>query len=190
MILFTYKVLFISGETMIKDFEVIKSKRKSAAIEITRDLKIKVRVPRYFTNKMIEDFVLRNEEWISSHYEIQKKKYELYGKDLDEEALYKKALEIIPGKVEYYSKIMGLEPSSVKITGAKTRFGSCSGKNGLCFSWRLMAYPEKAIDYVVVHELAHIRFHDHSKNFYALVEKYMPDYKERIDILRGKRDVC
>ena len=173
-------------DNMIKEYEIIKSKRKSAAIEITRDLKIKVRVPKYFTNKMAEDFFERNKEWVNTHYEIQKKKFEQFSKDLNEEELLKKAWEVIPKKVEYYSKIMNLEPSGVKITGAKTRFGSCSGKNSLCFSWRLMAYPQEAVDYVVVHELAHIRHHNHSRKFYKLIESYMPDYKERIKILKGR----
>ena len=167
-------------------YELIKSKRKTAAIEITRDLKIKVRVPKFFTKKMAEEFFERNEEWVKTHYEIQKKKFETYSKNLNEEELLRKAQEIIPVKVEYYSAIMNLKPSAVKITGAKTRFGSCSGKNSLCFSWRLMAYPKEAIDYVVVHELAHIRHHNHGKEFYKLIEKYMPDYKERIKILKGK----
>ena len=61
---------------------------------------------------------------------------------------------------------------------------SCSGKNRLCFSWRLMDYPEEAIDYVVVHELAHIRHHNHSRDFYALVASILPDYKERQALLR------
>ena len=79
---------------------------------------------------------------------------------------------------------MGLVPSGVKITSARTRFGSCSGKNGLCFSWRLMQYPPEAIDYVVVHELAHIRHHDHSPAFYALVGQYLPDWEARVKLLK------
>ena len=168
------------------EYEIIKSKRKSAAIEITRDLKIKVRVPKFFSKKMAEEFFERNKEWVETHYEIQKRKFETYCKDLNEEELLKKAKEIIPNKVSYYSALMDLKPSGVKITGAKTRFGSCSEKNSLCFSWRLMAYPEEAIDYVVVHELAHIKHHNHGKEFYKLIEKYMPDYKERIKILKGR----
>lgn len=74
----------------------------------------------------------------------------------------------------HYAAIMGVVPTSVKITAAKSRFGSCSGKNGICFSLYLMQYQEEAIDYVVVHELAHIRHHDHSSAFYAEVAKVMP----------------
>ncbi|MBR7150378.1 MAG: M48 family metallopeptidase, partial [Oscillospiraceae bacterium] len=65
-----------------------------------------------------------------------------------------------------------------------TRFGSCSGKNALSFSWRLMQYPMEAVDYVVVHELAHIREHNHSSAFYAIVERYLPDWRERAALLK------
>lgn len=79
---------------------------------------------------------------------------------------------------------MGLVPAGIKITSARTRFGSCSGKNSVCFSWRLMLYPPEAIDYVIVHELAHIRHHDHSPAFYALIEQYLPDWKVRMKLLK------
>ena len=79
---------------------------------------------------------------------------------------------------------MGLTPTGIRITSARTRFGSCSGKNSICFSWRLMLYPPEAIDYVVVHELAHIRHHDHSPAFYALVERYMSDWRDRMKLLK------
>ena len=79
---------------------------------------------------------------------------------------------------------MGVSPAGVRITGAKTRFGSCSAKNALCFSWRLMRFPDAAVDYVIVHELAHIRHHDHSPAFWAEVARYMPDYAQRRAMLR------
>lgn len=93
----------------------------------------------------------------------------------------------LPRRVEYYSEKMGLYPTSVKITSAATRFGSCSGKNSICFSYRLMLYPPEAVDYVVVHELAHIKEKNHSARFYALVERYMPDYREREKLLKKHR---
>ena len=84
----------------------------------------------------------------------------------------------------YWSEATGLVPTGIKITAAKKRYGSCSGKNSLCFSWRLMLYPPEAIDYVVVHELAHIRHHNHSPAFWAFVEQTLPDYRQRQSLLR------
>ena len=98
--------------------------------------------------------------------------------------LREKARTYIPARVKYYSERMGLFPSAVKISSAAARFGSCSAKNSLNFSYRLMQYPAEAIDYVVVHELAHIKHHNHGKEFYALIGQYLPDYKKRIEILK------
>ena len=72
----------------------------------------------------------------------------------------------------------------MKITSARKRFGSCSGKNSLCFSYWLMLYPQEAVDYVIVHELAHIVHKNHSAAFYRLIGQYLPDYRERIKMLK------
>ena len=79
---------------------------------------------------------------------------------------------------------MGVTSTGVKITTARKRYGSCSGKDSLCFSCFLMNCPEEAIDLVVVHELCHIREKNHGPRFYALLERYLPDYRERIKLLR------
>jgi len=89
------------------------------------------------------------------------------------------AKEVLADKVIAYAKIMGFLPVDVKINGAKTRWGSCSGKNSINFSWRLIMADEATIDYVVVHELAHIKEHNHSDRFWAIVTSVAPDYKQR-----------
>ncbi|MHB1314804.1 MAG: M48 family metallopeptidase [Christensenellales bacterium] len=91
----------------------------------------------------------------------------------------KRAKEIIEVRVEAYSRRMGVKPSGIKITSAKTRWGSCSASNALCFSYRLLCVPSDALDSVVVHELAHIKTKNHSPKFYREIEKAMPDYRER-----------
>ena len=73
----------------------------------------------------------------------------------------------------------------VRITGARTRFGSCSSQAHICFSWRLMQYPPEAIDYVVVHEMAHLRYMNHGAEFYAFIARYLPDWKTRRALLRA-----
>ena len=98
--------------------------------------------------------------------------------------MIRRAKEILPPKVAHYAALLGVEPTGLTVTSARTRFGSCSGKNRLSFSWRLMDYPEEAIDYVVVHELCHIRHHDHSPAFYDLIASVMPDHKARRALLR------
>lgn len=94
--------------------------------------------------------------------------------------LYKNlAGQVIPRRVEYFSTRTGWVPAGVRIGSASTAWGSCSGKNRLNFTWKLvMARPEE-IDYVVVHELAHLVEHNHSARFWRLVESVLPDYRER-----------
>lgn len=94
------------------------------------------------------------------------------------------AAAYIAGRVEIYAARMGLRPRSVRVTGARTRWGSCSGKNGLCFSWRLALAPPFCVDYVVVHELCHMKEHNHSPAFWRQVEEVLPDYPSRRDELK------
>lgn len=92
-------------------------------------------------------------------------------------ALYKQlAKDYIRPRVQELSRQTGLIPTGVRITGAAGSWGSCSGKNALSFSWRLILAPPRAIDYVVLHELCHIREHNHSPAFWALVVHFMPDW--------------
>ena len=83
-----------------------------------------------------------------------------------------------------FAKQMAVMPAAVKINGAATRWGSCSGKNSINFSWRLIMADDDVIDYVVVHELAHIKEHNHSNKFWTIVAAALPDYKERQAKLR------
>jgi hypothetical protein len=162
------------------------AKRKTMAISIGLDLEVVVRAPSRTPKAVIDDFVAANESWILRHRALQQQRRESAQivTPEEEQSLRQKAKAILPGKVEHYSKIMGLIPTGFHVTGARTRLGSCSGKNSLSFSFRLMAYPDDVIDYVVVHELAHIRHKNHGPAFYGLIEQYLPDYRERIALLK------
>lgn len=100
----------------------------------------------------------------------------------------KQARKIIGERVSFFAKQFQLEAEKIRITSARTRWGSCSSKGTLSFSWRLLMTPLDVIDYVVVHELAHIVHHNHAKRFWDLVEKWMPDYRERRKQLRRYRN--
>ncbi|HHT16537.1 MAG TPA: M48 family metallopeptidase [Papillibacter sp.] len=171
---------------MTHPYTVRFSKRKTIAVEITRDASVLVRAPKGTPRAVIEDTVRRHADWIETHRTRRLRYLEAHPEPTDEEqeALIAAAKAYIPPRVAHYSALMGLEPAGITITGARTRFGSCSGKNRLCFSWRLMQYPPEAIDYVVVHELAHIRHKNHSRAFYDLVARYMPDHKTRRNLLK------
>jgi len=85
----------------------------------------------------------------------------------------------ITGRVNYYAQLMGCTPAAVKISSANTRWGSCSGKDSINFSWKLIMADDRLIDYVVVHELAHTREHNHSSRFWQIVADVMPDHEQR-----------
>ena len=168
------------------DYTLIRAKRRTMSLQLDRDGRAVVRAPYGVKKEFIDRFVAEHEGWLARAREKQQNRRLAHPEPTDEErkALIARAKEYLPMRVDYWSGIMGLTPTGLKITSARTRFGSCSGKNSLCFSWRLMQYPPEAIDYVVVHELAHIRHHDHSPSFYALIERYMPDWRERMKLLK------
>jgi predicted metal-dependent hydrolase len=94
------------------------------------------------------------------------------------------AKEILQERVDFYANRYGFEYQGIKITSARTRWGSCSFRGSLNFSWRLILAPMEQVDYVVVHELVHIVHHNHSKRFWKKVERIMPDFKQRKTWLR------
>lgn len=167
------------------EYIVLRSERKTAAIEINREKGVILRLPLSFSESDIPNIILQNKAWILSKLEKQstlplKPVYD----EKERKILKKKAKEIIAPIVLKYSEIMKLYPTAVKINFAKTRFGSCSPKNSINFSAYLLNCPLDAVEYVVVHELAHIKYKNHSKEFYILIEKYLPDYKDRIKLLK------
>ena len=142
------------------DYTVIRSRRRTIALEITRQGTALVRAPLHAADADIARFVDSHRAWLDKHLAARQSYMAAHPEPSAE------------------------QPAGITITAARTRFGSCSGKNRLSFSLYLMAYPPDAIEYVVVHELAHIRHHDHSPAFYREVETYLPDWKRRRDLLR------
>ena len=167
-------------------YEIVRSRRRTVALEVTREGRVLVRAPLRMPQGEIERFVASHAAWLEKAQAKVAARQAAHPPLTEQEtaALRQRAKELLPDRVAHYAAIMGVTPTSVKITSARTRFGSCSGKNGICFSLYLMQYPEEAIDYVVVHELAHIRHHDHSPAFYREVARYLPDWRQRRDLLR------
>ncbi len=95
-----------------------------------------------------------------------------------------RALEILTNRVDQYARQYKFNPKQIKINSAKTRWGSCSPNGTLNFTWRLVMAPLEVIDYVVVHELAHLRVKDHSSKFWNVVESIYPEYKKQRKWLR------
>lgn len=214
-------------------YKLIRSRRKTAAIHITKDAGIEVRVPLKMPKAHIDAFVASKEEWITSHLTRREqlnnekaafclnygdtvvlcgKAYPIIARNgkqagFDGEYFYvpsglspdeikfavmwiykSEAKRIVYKKVDEYSGQMNVKPAAIRINSAKTRWGSCSGKDSLNVSWRLIMADESVIDYVVVHELAHIKEHNHSPRFWAVVENVLPDYKQCKQRLKELQD--
>ncbi len=164
--------------------KVVKSNRKTVSIEITKDAEVIVRVPFQMPDTEIQKFLNEKSDWIEKHIQMQRLRMEnaKHTKQLTEEEIQKlaeKALEVIPKRVAYYAKQMGVTYGRITIRNQKTRWGSCSSKGNLNFNCMLMLLPPEIQDYVVVHELCHRKEMNHSSRFWAEVEKVLPDYQTR-----------
>ncbi len=171
---------------MKKNYILIRSNRKTMAIQVSAALEVIVRVPERLPLREIERFLAEHADWIDRQKERLQVRATAYPEPTEGEkaALRAHAKAYLPKRVAHFAAIMGIQPAAIRITSAKTRFGSCSGKNCLSFSLRLMRYPPEAIDYVVVHELAHITHKNHGKAFYQAVERILPDYRARRALLQ------
>ena len=166
------------------DYKLIRSKRKSIAIEIDRTGTVTVRAPYRMPNVAVKAFIEDKQDWIAKHTRrAQEKALEttdmepLTEEELDR--LYEEARKDIPKRVEYYANLMEVDYGRVTIRCQKTRWGSCSTKGNLNFNCLLMLAPSDVRDYVIIHELAHRKHMNHSKDFWKEVEIMIPDYKEK-----------
>ena len=159
------------------------------AIEVRPGGEVVVRVPRRVSDAQARSFVWQHRERLGQHIARMRAlpTPEPLSKTQADE-LRQRALAILPGKVAHWARQLGVQPAGVRVTGAQKRFGSCSGKGRLCFSYMLMRYPEAAVDYVVLHEVAHLRHLNHGKAFYALIDQHMPDWQARRQLLRRPSD--
>ena len=174
---------------VMNNITVIRTKRKTISIKVNNDLTVTVRAPIFTSDKEIGEILKSKEKWISKCIEqIKSENEELSKNDYftaeEISKLADKALDYIPGRVKYYADIIGVTYGKITIRNQKTRWGSCSSNGNLNFNNRLLFVPEELVDYVVVHELAHRKEMNHSNAFWNVVEKYMPDYKERRKKLR------
>lgn len=163
--------------------EIIRSNRRSIAIEIKPDLTVIVRAPLRMPMQDIDRFIEEKRWWIEKHIaEIEERGGQMVEPKFTSEEISEladKALAYIPGRVKHFASIMGVTYSRITIRNQKTRWGSCSAKGGLNFNCLLMLAPTEVIDYVIVHELCHRKEMNHSKRFWSEVSSVLPDYKKQ-----------
>lgn len=203
--------------------KIIRSKRRTLALEISRDSSLIVRAPKKASLEYIEEIIQKKRRWIQRKQRIARDKYKSFAPKefIDgEEFLYlgntyrlsiiekddpplildrefqiskrcladarevfidwykKEAYKKFRERLTWRSDLAGLKFNKFNITNAKTRWGSCSSKGNLYFSWRLIMAPLFVLDYMIAHELAHIPEKNHSAGFWNKLKLIYPEYLE------------
>ena len=162
-------------------YEVSLKRIKNIYLRLKNNL-ICVSAPKYMENTNFEKFILDKSAWIEEVFKKQKEekidaiKEKLYSDD--------EFIDVINNSVNKYSNLMKLYPKKITIKPLKYAWGSCSSKKNISFNSELIYKEKDVIDYVVVHELAHIVHKNHSTAFYKMIAKYLPDYKNRENLFK------
>lgn len=172
-------------------YEIIRSRRRTYSIGLNENGTLTVRVPFSLGDKEVEYLLHEKQSWITgklAEQKLRQKNFSAQHYPVEEQAAMEKryreaAGHYIPERVSWYitnyGDIIGDNCLRITIRNQKTRWGSCSSKKTLSFNWRLMLAPPSILDYVVVHELCHLRHMNHSAEFWHCVEQILPDYKIR-----------
>ncbi|MCX6766658.1 MAG: SprT family zinc-dependent metalloprotease [Candidatus Moranbacteria bacterium] len=139
-------------------------------------------LPRGMSLEKLENFLRQKADWILRKMNLAKKRKPslLLPKASRKEYLARKeeACVLVDNKIDYFRKVYNLCPARISIRNQKTRWGSCSRKGNLNFNYRIIHLPKEYQDYVVVHELCHLKEFNHSRNFWNLVAQTIPDCKK------------
>jgi predicted metal-dependent hydrolase len=163
--------------------KVIYSKRKTIAIQVSSIGEVIVRAPKGTSDFTINKFLSKNKKWLENNIgKAIKNKSRSEEMDLSPEQIkeYKKqAKKVFKLRLDEISQKTEINYKKLKLSSAKKRWGSCSAKGNINVNWRLLLTEDSLIDYVLLHELTHIKHLNHSKRFWKFVEKHDPDYKKK-----------
>lgn len=167
---------------MAEKYTLIRSGRRTVGLSLDRDGNVTVRAPYLYPKAAIEAFLSENAGWIAKQRRklaAQKENAESSGPITAEELrrLAAALRSVLPEKLGRYAGLLGITYGKVTVRSQKTKWGSCSSKGNLNFNCLLMLAPEEVLDYVIVHELCHVRHMDHSREFWAEVASLDPRYK-------------
>lgn len=168
------------------DYTVKRSQRaRTMRLAIYPDGNVVVTAPKFFALQAIEDFVMKHSSWVRARVEETRGRSILRIRRADIPNLKKQALTFAQERAEYFSAYYGVTYKKIAIRSQKSRWGSCSEHGNLSFNYKIAVLDRRLADYIVAHEICHIRQFDHSHAFWALVAEQFPDHKELRQKLRN-----
>lgn len=156
----------------LPQYEIIYSKIKNVYIQI-KEGKVLIKAPKRISQKELEKIIEKKSDWINKNLERSNQKQAreiIYTEEQFKQIVEKNANELI--------RITGLTPNKIRIRNIKYAWGTCSINKNITINYNLIKYNELAIKYVILHELCHLKYMNHSKEFWNLVSQYMPEYKK------------
>lgn len=180
----------IRFENQTVNYTLRKSKRvKRMRLAVYCDGSVTVTAPFYFQDNIVERFIREKASWLLSKIEFfkQYQGFPIISSKKDYHKYKDCAYNLVLEKIEQFNKIYQVSYNKINIKNQKTRWGSCSRKGNLNFNYKIALLSNELVDYIVVHELCHLKEFNHSKRFWALVEKTIPNYLELKNNLRKNR---
>ncbi len=165
----------------IKDIEVFykivySSRAKKVRLSIFKDNTLNIIIPKFLKRTDITKLILEKQDWILST--IKENKDNILIEDVENLDKIKSRIKVfLEDRIDYYNSFYNFEFFRISIRRSKTRWGSCSAKKNLNFNYKIFYLPQSLADYIIVHEICHLKEFNHSKSFWKLVGDILPDYK-------------
>ena len=170
-------------------YRVLRSSRRTLALEITPRGEVLVRSPLRTPEAAIRSFVEARQGWLETHLARVRQRMAAAEAqprltEAEREELRKRAAPVFGARTAHFAPLLGVTPGRITVRTQRSRWGSCSAAGNLSFNALLILAPPEVLDYVVVHELCHRKEMNHSSRFWALVSSQVPDWQARRAWLR------
>ncbi|MCD6110032.1 M48 family metallopeptidase [bacterium] len=174
----------------MKNYHIVRTHRSTISLTINEEAHLIIRAPYHLAESEIEKFIEKKESWLKEKIEIMQNQIQnsnRFIKLVNNKTAYnikKQAKQKLLERLEYLSEKYNYPYSKMRLSSAKTRWGSCSYKNTISLNWKIMFAPPQVVDYLIIHELVHTKHKNHKKFFWNAVKTAHPHYKEDKQWLR------